>query len=582
MVRKKKDSPKTSKTPVRNKRKADLIVSPVGDTEIVKGDGNDSDSSQTLVKEVIKANKKTKTMTSFEGHNNTGNANYPLEPVYSPGTVPTFTILGTNDVTYEASAQNTSLHCINTSPNSFPQTQHDLSTPCAVRQGNLNPNARSFDSSYVETSNPFEILASIDVPPPSPSATSIFTSEPAVVSTASLSNMSALQSYEGNRFIHNPFHPVYIGPPIAEVPSNIQMNLQTFVPEMPPNDNASTKDLTTPQLAHRTPSQLQREHTDQEEPPWVQGLLSKFFTRMDSIEDKLDKIINRVSRLESDVCAIPPLKEKVCELEKSVNFLSKSYDAVRGELKANYEELKRMEKESNSQVLNETHRRVSDLECRSMRDNLLFTGVPEQHRENAEETIKEIIETKMGIRQTIEFERVHRLGNHAPSGRPRALVAKFSRFKDREMIRTNAKNLKGTNIGIHEQFSKEINDKRKILYPKFKRARENNQFAKLILDYLIVDNQKFIVTAEGNIQRDLSYNKPPPTRVYRDNNSQPRFGRTSHGNPFTGHLTTHAPNHNGAFGGRSDTNSSAMTNQLHHQGQGPDRVWHRDQRYQFM
>ena len=345
-----------------------------------------------------------------------------------------------------------------------------------------------------------------------------------------------------------------------------------YLPNMTSCVSGNTTDFTTPQLTHRKPTSQYNGQEGQEEPPWVQGLLSKFFTRMDKIEDKLDKIINRVSRLESEISAIPPLKDKVNELEKSVEFLSKTYDTVRGELKANYEEIKKLKSESNS--------RVSELECRTMRDNLLFTGVPEQPRENAEQTGKEIIHSKLGFSQAVEFERVHRVGYHSSSGRPRTIVAKFSRFKDREMIRTNARFLKGTKIGIHEQFSKEINDKRKLLYPKFKRARENNQYAKLILDYLIIDNQKYIVNSEGNIERDTFFNKPPPPRGKADNN-QVKYDRSGHRNHYIGHSAPHAQNKSVPSCARSDTNTEVMTQQFHHNGQDSDNAWHRDRRHQF-
>ena len=459
MGRKKRSPNKPLKTPVRNKRKVDLIVSPVENTEIIN---ENNIVSATLANSTENTNKKSKTMTSTELQNNAANVNNPWEPIYSPGTVPSYTILGTNDT----AAQNASSHPSNTNVNNFSRIENDtfgssfVVTP--VRAANINPNASTFE-------------------PPIP-------------------NVITSQSCDGRRSIHNPFHPDFIIPP--------------------PIVTASS-------------SQQENDQRGQMEPPWVQVLLSKFYTRMDSIEDKLDTIINRVCRLESEISAIPPLKEKVNELEKSVEFLCKSYDTVRGELKANYQELKKLESESNSRVLNETHRRVSELECRSMRDNLLFTGVPEQSRENAEQTIKEIIKTKMGIRHPVEFERVHRVGYHSTSGRPRTIVAKFSRFKDREMIRTNARFLKGTNIGIHEQFSKETNDKRKVLYPKFKCARENNQYAKLILDYLIIDNQKFIVNSKGSIERDPSYSKPPPPRG-KVNNNQTSYDRTDRNNSFTG------------------------------------------------
>ena len=51
-----------------------------------------------------------------------------------------------------------------------------------------------------------------------------------------------------------------------------------------------------------------------------------------------------------------------------------------------------------------------DLQCKTMRDNLIFNGIIEEDEENTEETIKDFIKKEMEIIQTIEFQRVHRMG----------------------------------------------------------------------------------------------------------------------------------------------------------------------------
>ena len=43
------------------------------------------------------------------------------------------------------------------------------------------------------------------------------------------------------------------------------------------------------------------------------------------------------------------------------------------------------------------------------------------------------------------------------------IVCRFKNFKDREVVRKAARELKGTRYGVSEQFPKEINDRRKLL-----------------------------------------------------------------------------------------------------------------------
>lgn len=47
--------------------------------------------------------------------------------------------------------------------------------------------------------------------------------------------------------------------------------------------------------------------------------------------------------------------------------------------------------------------------------------------------------------------------------------------------------LKGTNIGIHEQFPEEIEAKRRELYPLMRKCRQENKKTVLVRDKLYVD-----------------------------------------------------------------------------------------------
>ncbi|KAL0194887.1 hypothetical protein M9458_008459, partial [Cirrhinus mrigala] len=96
-----------------------------------------------------------------------------------------------------------------------------------------------------------------------------------------------------------------------------------------------------------------------------------------------------------------------------------------------------------------------------MRDNLVFSGIPESAEEDAEATVKSFIKTYLKLPEdTVEnicFERVHRLGAKKPgTPRPRPIVAKFGYFKQKEQ-------LKGTDFSVNDQFPKEILERRKVL-----------------------------------------------------------------------------------------------------------------------
>ena len=128
------------------------------------------------------------------------------------------------------------------------------------------------------------------------------------------------------------------------------------------------------------------------------------------------------------------------------------------------------------------------LEGQSRRNNLVFDGIAESPGETwaeAEEKVKKVLAEMLQLQQDVEVERAHRAGK--PGGeRPRPIVVKFLRHKDRTSILQRTKALKGTRIFINEDFTESVRQKRKELMPELRAARERGDIAYLRHDKLVI------------------------------------------------------------------------------------------------
>ena len=105
-------------------------------------------------------------------------------------------------------------------------------------------------------------------------------------------------------------------------------------------------------------------------------------------------------------------------------------------------------------------KKLTDLEARSMRDNLMFYGLLEGgDAENCGQKVKEMVANELHVEKAhdILFDRVHRVGQKS-AGKPRPIVAKFHYFTDRERVRqasfTYANELMAANLGVGAQLPK--------------------------------------------------------------------------------------------------------------------------------
>ncbi|CAG2205477.1 unnamed protein product [Mytilus edulis] len=151
--------------------------------------------------------------------------------------------------------------------------------------------------------------------------------------------------------------------------------------------------------------------------------------------------------------------------------------------------------------LDELQEKHLDLQIRSMRENLVFTGIPmtteNEESDTTEGILKLFMKEDMKMETEIDFHRAHRFGQlnerknrDGTTFKTKPIVCRFKSFKDREIVRKSATNLKGTTFGVSEQFPKEINERRKLLWPYYKEARKQNKKALIKRDRLFIDGKE--------------------------------------------------------------------------------------------
>ncbi|XP_070552433.1 myosin-6-like [Ptychodera flava] len=228
---------------------------------------------------------------------------------------------------------------------------------------------------------------------------------------------------------------------------------------------------------------------------------------MQIINKKLDQLLlveSKVEKIELQCVNIAKsqqfYEEEVSDLKKTVQKQEQEIKELKGEL------------EQQKRINAELKHRSIDLESRSRRDNLVFYNIQDNPQETDSESerklqdflVKELKLPKEQV-QTIKLDRVHRINTKTRHihGRatPRPIIAKFNFYKDREVVRTSARNLRGTHFGISEDFPDEIRQVRKRLYPVMKAAKKDNKReSELSLSLLVCSDSDTAVAGQQLIQ----------------------------------------------------------------------------------
>ena len=196
--------------------------------------------------------------------------------------------------------------------------------------------------------------------------------------------------------------------------------------------------------------------------------------------------------MDSTNTRLDALTREVQEIRSSIQFTQKDVDEMKIQIVNQSGHCKSMLADifKNNDGLSAVTDKMEYAEGQSRRSNLIFDGIGEEPGETwaqTEEKVKDVLVDKLELHRTIDIERAHRTGKPAANNtRPRPIVVKFLRFKERSAVLQRAKNLKGTNIYINEDYTDAVRMRRKELLPKLKEARERGEIAFFRYDKLII------------------------------------------------------------------------------------------------
>ena len=220
-------------------------------------------------------------------------------------------------------------------------------------------------------------------------------------------------------------------------------------------------------------------------------ILSMFKVIQNDVRDIKTKLKNAETQSQNAVKIAEKLETQVADMDNSLRSLKSKYE-----------------------VLNNKHELLSEkyiqLEAYTRRENLIFKGITYTEKEDCTAKIKrvltEVLHMNADIVEKMMFQRCHRLGNNSNSKSkdPPPIICKFVWYEDRQQVWKAKSKLKDSSLTISEDYPKEIADRRRILYPIMKRARELEMNSFLSGDRLIIDKKPYTVDTIHSLENQLS------------------------------------------------------------------------------
>ena len=193
------------------------------------------------------------------------------------------------------------------------------------------------------------------------------------------------------------------------------------------------------------------------------------------------------------------LTEEIRTNKTDINDLKHEVDDLKNSIQYNEHTLEdKIKKVSENMEKNRTElcEKLRTLEDRNRRNNLRIEGMTENRNETWEDTtekVQKIFKNKLGV-ENVEIERAHRTGERKGE-KPRSIVLKLLRYQDKEKILKERKKLKGSDIYVNEDFSRETMEIRRNLREEIKRRHQKDD------EILIVRYDKIVKIKKRNLTR---------------------------------------------------------------------------------
>ncbi|XP_053385832.1 uncharacterized protein LOC128550585 [Mercenaria mercenaria] len=153
---------------------------------------------------------------------------------------------------------------------------------------------------------------------------------------------------------------------------------------------------------------------------------------------------------------------------------------------------------------------LTDVQARSMRDNLLFFGFAEEKSiegrksEDCRGKVLTLCRDTLAMDDvdSIKLPRVHRIGKYT-AGKVRPIVPNFLYTPDKVAVKQAAfERLKDNDYRVSDQYPRAIQEKRRQLIPDLKKARADGYDAIISYDKLLIRGRKFHNTAHQQMANE--------------------------------------------------------------------------------
>ncbi|KAJ8340751.1 hypothetical protein SKAU_G00353840 [Synaphobranchus kaupii] len=204
---------------------------------------------------------------------------------------------------------------------------------------------------------------------------------------------------------------------------------------------------------------------------------------------------NKLTGLDARISLIEVLHREFQALRHSLEFSQEQIDTLAKDNKSLQHSVNALTTQltsitADNKAMKQT---VLNLQALSMRDNLVFTGIPEQTADDPEKAVKEFMTKQLKLpTETVNNITFHRLGpKNTINNRPRPIIAKFEHYKQKQQVQRQGRQLKGTDFGLNDQYPKEIMQRRKQLFPIRKQMMQEGKKAIISVDKLDIDGQLY-------------------------------------------------------------------------------------------
>ena len=193
---------------------------------------------------------------------------------------------------------------------------------------------------------------------------------------------------------------------------------------------------------------------------------------------------------------IKDLKAEVSDLKDSLEFTENVIEKKVEKLETELDDLEDKVQEIWDYQINPDYiqHKLVELGDSSRRNNLRIDGIEEEEGETWEISkakATKVFKEKLGIDKDIMIELAHRTKRNykdEDKKRPRT-VLRLANFKDENIILKNVNKLKGSDVYVNENFSRETTELRKKLWDEVKQLRSEGKFAYLNYRSIITGDQ---------------------------------------------------------------------------------------------